>query len=108
MFLSFIGSFRESEDAMYMLQSLIWKPMNLCHYPKAMYINKKKSYRYVFYSICRNCQDVTLHDLDIANARPQGQRGDVSSLVGQLLKPKKTEITGNIFSKSPCLLIFLI
>lgn len=38
-------------------------------------------------------QDVTLHDLDIANARPQGQGGDMMSLVGQLMKPKKTEIT---------------
>ncbi|CAI4228720.1 unnamed protein product [Auanema sp. JU1783] len=41
-------------------------------------------------------QDVTLHDLDVANAKPQGQRGDVSSLVGQLLKPKKTEITDRL------------
>ena len=39
-------------------------------------------------------QDVTLHDLDMANAKPQGQQGDVISLVGQLLKPKKSEITG--------------
>ena len=31
-------------------------------------------------------QDVTLHDLDVANARPQGQ--DVLSMMGQLLKPK--------------------
>lgn len=37
-------------------------------------------------------QDVTLHDLDIANARPQGGQ-DIMSMVGQLLKPKKTEIT---------------
>ncbi|CCF59602.1 hypothetical protein KAFR_0H01930 [Kazachstania africana CBS 2517] len=37
-------------------------------------------------------QDVTLHDLDIANARPQGGQ-DVVSMMGQLLKPKKTEIT---------------
>lgn len=37
-------------------------------------------------------QDVTLHDLDIANARPQGGQ-DVISMMGQLLKPKKTEIT---------------
>jgi len=44
-------------------------------------------------------QDVTLHDLDVANARPQGQRGDVSSLVGQLLKPKKTEITDRLRSE---------
>eukprot|EP01038_Epipyxis_sp_PR26KG_P007579 gene7579-10327_t len=37
-------------------------------------------------------QDVTLHDLDIANARPQGGQ-DLLSMVGQLTKPKKTEIT---------------
>ncbi|GMM35981.1 RuvB family ATP-dependent DNA helicase pontin [Saccharomycopsis crataegensis] len=37
-------------------------------------------------------QDVTLHDLDVANARPQGGQ-DVLSVMGQLLKPKKTEIT---------------
>lgn len=39
-------------------------------------------------------QDVTLHDLDVANARPQGGQ-DVLSMMGQLMKPKKTEITGN-------------
>lgn len=39
-------------------------------------------------------QDVTLHDLDMANARPQGSGShDVLSLVGQLMKPKKTEVT---------------
>lgn len=37
-------------------------------------------------------QDVTLHDLDVANARPQGGQ-DIMSMVGQLAKPKKTEIT---------------
>ena len=37
-------------------------------------------------------QDVTLHDLDVANAKPQGGQ-DVISMMGQLLKPKKTEIT---------------
>lgn len=37
-------------------------------------------------------QDVTLHDLDSANARPTGGQ-DVLSMMGQLLKPKKTEIT---------------
>lgn len=40
-------------------------------------------------------QDVTLHDLDVANARPQGGQ-DVLSLVGQLMKPKKTEITDKL------------
>ena len=37
-------------------------------------------------------QDVTLHDLDIANARPQGG-SDLMSVMGSLVKPKKTEIT---------------
>eukprot|EP00850_Spirogloea_muscicola_P021395 SM000247S08284 [mRNA] locus=s247:167316:169351:+ [translate_table: standard] len=40
-------------------------------------------------------QDVTLHDLDAANARPTGG-ADVMSLVGQMLKPKKTEITDKL------------
>jgi RuvB-like protein 1 (pontin 52) len=37
-------------------------------------------------------QDVTLHDLDIANARPQGGQ-DFHSIIGQMMKNKKTEIT---------------
>ena len=37
-------------------------------------------------------QDVSLHDLDIANAKPQGGH-DFVSLMGQIIKPKKTEIT---------------
>eukprot|EP00741_Cyanophora_paradoxa_P004836 tig00000836_g4692.t1 len=37
-------------------------------------------------------QDVTLHDLDMANAKPQGGH-DIMSLMGQVIKPKKTEIT---------------
>merc|ERR1712005_6878 len=37
-------------------------------------------------------QDVTLHDLDQANARPQGGQ-DVLSMMGQMMKPKKTEVT---------------
>lgn len=40
-------------------------------------------------------QDVTLHDLDVANARPQGGQ-DILSIMGSLIKPKKTEITGKI------------
>lgn len=40
-------------------------------------------------------QDVTLHDLDVSNARPQGGR-DVISMMGQLMKPKKTEITDKL------------
>jgi RuvB-like protein 1 (pontin 52) len=37
-------------------------------------------------------QDVTLHDLDVANAKPQGGH-DLMSMMGHMLKPKKTEIT---------------
>jgi RuvB-like protein 1 (pontin 52) len=37
-------------------------------------------------------QDVTLHDLDVANARPQGGH-DLVSMMGHIMKPKKTEIT---------------
>jgi RuvB-like protein 1 (pontin 52) len=40
-------------------------------------------------------QDVTLHDLDVANARPQGGQ-DILSMIGQLMKPKKTEITDKL------------
>jgi RuvB-like protein 1 (pontin 52) len=36
-----------------------------------------------------------LHDLDVANARPQGGQ-DIMSLMGQLTKPKKTEITDKL------------
>ncbi|KAK6200938.1 RUVB-like protein [Scheffersomyces amazonensis] len=43
-------------------------------------------------------QDVTLHDLDVANARPQGGQ-DVLSMMGQLLKPRKTEITEKLRSE---------
>merc|ERR1712087_659466 len=40
-------------------------------------------------------QDVTLHDLDLANAKPQGGQG-LASMMGQLMKPKKTEITDKL------------
>jgi len=40
-------------------------------------------------------QDVTLHDLDVANARPQGGQ-DILSIMGSLIKPKKTEITDKL------------
>lgn len=40
-------------------------------------------------------QDVTLHDLDIANSRPQGGQ-DFYSVIGQMLKNKKTEITDKL------------
>merc|ERR1719274_215836 len=37
-------------------------------------------------------QDVTLHDLDMANAKPQGGQ-DIMSVMGAVMKPKKTEVT---------------
>ncbi|KAH3765701.1 Holliday junction ATP-dependent DNA helicase ruvB [Pelomyxa schiedti] len=37
-------------------------------------------------------QDITLHDLDVANAKPQGGQ-DIVSVMGQFMKPRKTEIT---------------
>ena len=40
-------------------------------------------------------QDVTLDDLDTANARPQG-RQDILSLMGQMMKPRKTEINDRL------------
>mmetsp|Transcript_4500 Transcript_4500/g.7592 ORF Transcript_4500/g.7592 Transcript_4500/m.7592 type:complete len:456 (-) Transcript_4500:316-1683(-) len=40
-------------------------------------------------------QDVTLHDLDSANARPQGGN-DIMSVMGQMMKPKKTEVTDKL------------
>jgi RuvB-like protein 1 (pontin 52) len=37
-------------------------------------------------------QDVTLHDLDMANAKPQSGQ-DLMSIMGSVMKPRKTEIT---------------
>ncbi|KAK4847919.1 hypothetical protein QYF36_007154 [Acer negundo] len=39
--------------------------------------------------------DVTLHDLDAAYARPQGGQ-DILSLMGRMMKPRKTEITDKL------------
>ncbi|GAX17981.1 RuvB-like protein 1 [Fistulifera solaris] len=41
-------------------------------------------------------QDVTLHDLDVANAHPSAGPRDVSTLLSSLQKPKKTEITDKL------------
>ncbi|KAK4336727.1 hypothetical protein RND71_043628 [Anisodus tanguticus] len=43
-------------------------------------------------------QDVTLHDIDTANSRSDGGQ-DVLSMVGQLIKNKKTEITDRLRSE---------
>jgi len=40
-------------------------------------------------------QDVSLHDLDMANSKPQGGQ-DAMSIMNQLMKPKKTEITDKL------------
>lgn len=40
-------------------------------------------------------QDVTLHDLDVANAEPHGGK-DVISMLNAMRKPKKTEITDKL------------
>eukprot|EP00605_Chrysophyceae_sp_TOSAG23-4_P001262 GSChrysophyteH1.ASY1.ANO1.1373.1 assembled CDS len=40
-------------------------------------------------------QDVTLHDLDMSNAKPQGGQ-DLVSMVGALSKPKKTELVPGV------------
>merc|ERR1712032_560207 len=40
-------------------------------------------------------QDVTLHDLDAANAKPQGGQ-DIMSVMGQIMKQQKTEITDKL------------
>lgn len=41
-------------------------------------------------------QDVTLHDLDVANAKPTGGSGDFSALMSSIIKQKKTEITDKL------------
>jgi len=51
----------------------------MCHCPKD--VHKKKEI----------VQDVSLHDLDIANAKPQG--GQDMSVMNNMMKPQKTEIT---------------
>jgi RuvB-like protein 1 (pontin 52) len=43
-------------------------------------------------------QDVTMHDLDAANATPQGGQ-DMLSLMGQMGVPRRTEITAKLRSK---------
>ncbi|GFZ20463.1 P-loop containing nucleoside triphosphate hydrolases superfamily protein [Actinidia rufa] len=46
-------------------------------------------------TLCWNIRMLTLHDLDAANARPQGGQ-DILSLMGQMMKPRKTEITDKL------------
>lgn len=42
-------------------------------------------------------QYCSLHDFDAANVSPGPNQGDAMAFVNQLLKPKKTEITGEFF-----------
>jgi len=51
-------------------------------------------------------QDVTLHDLDVANAQPKGGQ-DILSMMGQLMKSKKTEITGKIVIVNICIIFYI-
>jgi RuvB-like protein 1 (pontin 52) len=60
---------------------------NLCRYAPGD-VHKKKEI----------VQDVTLHDLDSANAKPQGGQ-DIMSVMGQMMKSKKTEITEKLRSE---------
>lgn len=63
--------------------------MYVCTYVRILHVTKIEIYN----SVCSEVvQDVTLHDLDMSNARPQGGQ-DILSMMGQLAKPKKTEIT---------------
>ena len=75
----------------------------MCRCLKATCTRRRKSYRcdsaskYLKLSekhlkSAESLQDVTLHDLDQANAKPQGGQ-DLQSLMGSFLKPRKTEIT---------------
>ena len=41
---------------------------------------------------------MTLHDLDVANAKPQGGQ-DMVTVMGQMMKPRKTEITEKLRSE---------
>ncbi|CAN1255651.1 RuvB-like protein 1 [Linum perenne] len=65
-----------SVEVMLSLPNLIWKQKSMSHF-------------------LREKSDVTLHDLDAANARPQGGQ-DILSLMGQMMKPRKTEITDKL------------
>merc|ERR1712070_81536 len=40
-------------------------------------------------------QDVTLHDVDMANAKPQSGQ-DLMSVMGSIMKPRKTEVTDKL------------
>ncbi|KAK4780485.1 hypothetical protein SAY87_016591 [Trapa incisa] len=60
-------------------------PQNLILRAKSMFLFPKERCTEIV-------QDVTLHDLATANAQPQGGQ-DILSLMGQMMKPGKTEIT---------------
>lgn len=47
-------------------------------------------------------QDLTLHDLDIANSKPQGG-SDMMSIITQFMTPRKTEITERLRREVDCI-----
>ncbi|KAG2297391.1 hypothetical protein Bca52824_044060 [Brassica carinata] len=59
--------------------------------PKGEVHKRKRLCRFTFSTTF----DVTLQDLDAANAQPQGGQ-DILSLMGQMMKPRKTEITDKL------------
>ncbi|CAN1794394.1 RuvB-like protein 1, partial [Linum perenne] len=71
-----VAQSKELVEVMLLLRNLILKQKSMSHF-------------------LREKSDVTLHDLDAANARPQGGQ-DILSLMGQMMKPRKTEITDKL------------
>ena len=71
-------------EVMPLLQNLTLRRKSMFHFLNERFTKKKEM-----------VQDVTLHDLDIANARPQGGQ-DILSLMGQMMKPRKTKITDRL------------
>ncbi|KAH0802775.1 RuvB-like 1 [Histomonas meleagridis] len=53
----------------------------------------------MFTSVKKLSKNVTLHDLDLANARPQSGGNDFSSVMSQIVRTKKTEITEKLRSE---------
>ena len=75
--LNYIRCSRDKVDVIHMLLNMILETEEYVPLPKGD-VHKKKEV----------VQDVTLHDLDVANARPQGGQ-DILSIMGSLIKPKK-------------------
>lgn len=73
-----------------LLSRLLWRPPSAFAY----WYGDSSCIYFVAFAFS-TWQDVTLHDLDAANARPQGGQ-DILSLMGQMMKPRKTEITDKL------------